>query len=229
MDYIVQNKETYDKVAVEYNTKLRQPRHRLWTDAQWSEFFSQYVKKHHSVLELGPGSGRILNILASLCIDTTAVELSPEMAKHAKANSPGSKIIVDDIKNVNFAKELFDLILSNESLHCFPTYDQNIVLSKFYDWTKRDGHIIVSTNLHDKHDESFSNKGNYKDTPSRFKTRFTLRSLESVLYKNGFKIKDQITESANGKSFTIAVCRKRNLNIPIIGLKGCTNESMLVR
>ena len=58
-------------------------------------------KDGNHVLEIDPGTGRLLRILSEdLNCETTAVELSEEMIKYAKLRLPNTKYILGNILDV---------------------------------------------------------------------------------------------------------------------------------
>ncbi|MDR0384177.1 MAG: class I SAM-dependent methyltransferase [Christensenellaceae bacterium] len=214
-DYIKNHIETYDKVANEYNERFNSLYHKQWTNDEWRRFFAKHITKDSNVLEVGSGSCRMLNIMSSITDKTSAVELSPQMAKYSKMNSPKSNIIVADIKKVSFADKVFDVIFTDAFIHCFPMQDINFVLSKFYEWLKDNGNLIVGTTLHDEHKEGFLDKENYIDAPKRFRTQFTAETFADTLKNNKFNIVEQYNHQSTAKhetgklfTLTLAVCEK---------------------
>jgi len=161
----------------------------------------------------------MLSLLDSISKNTTAIELSPKMAELAHQNSPNSIIINDDVKNINFVKELFDLIFAGASIHMFPTRDVNIVLQKFYEWLKSDGKFIFDTTMHDEHEEGIFVKDDYKGSGrvARFRNKFTEDVLDELLFNNGFEVEERIIkpETDRDKKWMLNVCKKKPFKLPV--------------
>jgi ubiquinone/menaquinone biosynthesis C-methylase UbiE len=103
--------------------------------------------KTASALEFGPGTGDVLSILDKHCKFTTAIELSPEMAKEAQTKAPTANIIIDNIHNVDFKKGAFDLIVANASIHTVPKEEAEKVIEKFLEWLDDEGILILTTTI----------------------------------------------------------------------------------
>lgn len=210
--YPAVNRKAYNALSHQYRTQ-NEAGEFGWTDAQWREFFSRHVGSHSNALEFGPGSGRILEIISNLCGNTTAVELSPEMAAIAREKSPNANIIIADIKRVELERELFDLIFAGASIHNFPTTEIPAVLERFHRWLKTDGRFAFTTTLHEKHDEGFFIKGDFPGNHVRYRNKFSACVLEQQLWRGGFEIQDSILQKnedpeADGE-WVLGVCKKR--------------------
>ena len=84
------NREAYNKLAKEFNSRdgnLGDYKAKL------KEYFSKYAKTGGKVLEIGPGTGLLLQTLEELGCRTTAIELSEKMCEFARNNSPNTVIL----------------------------------------------------------------------------------------------------------------------------------------
>lgn len=99
-----------------------------------------------SCLELGCGEGRITKKMLEFCKKITAVELSSKAIKKAKIINEQDleqiTFIEDDMYQVTFEKEAFDLINAIESLDY--TNKKKDEIDKWIQWLKPEGYIIFS-------------------------------------------------------------------------------------
>lgn len=84
-DIINVNRNAYNQLASEFNSResdLANYKQSL------KAYISRFVKESESVLEIGPGTGHLLQILEDLGCRTTAIELSEKMCELVRKNSP---------------------------------------------------------------------------------------------------------------------------------------------
>ena len=93
--------EWYDKNAVDYANQTRN----LDMESVRNVFLEN-IPKGGTILEVGSGSGRDTKHFLDNGYKVTAVDKSSELAKQAEEYT-GQKVIVDDVKNLNF-KNKFD-------------------------------------------------------------------------------------------------------------------------
>lgn len=76
-----------------------------------AEFYLSYIDSHHTVLELGCGSGRLTRLLAGRCQHVTGVDISEEMLKYAGYHSCDNITYIHaDILTLAL-KRTFDIII----------------------------------------------------------------------------------------------------------------------
>lgn len=97
-------------------------------------------------LELGCGEGRITKKMLDICERITAVELSSNAINNANKNNIDDlkrvKFLEDDMYQVSFDPESFDLINGIESLDYIK--DRKGEINKWLKWLKPEGYIIFS-------------------------------------------------------------------------------------
>ncbi len=76
-------------------------------------------KKVRSILDIGCGAGRDTLYFADLNYKVTALDLSAKALSLFQEIPKNVEFICDDIKNVNFAADSFDLVYANLTLHYF--------------------------------------------------------------------------------------------------------------
>lgn len=214
-DYINVNKNTYDKVASELEKRHKYLRINEPTPENYYDKIMKYIKKRKrnlKYLELGPGDGYVLKYFSSKNIETYAVEISEEMTKICKNNSPTTKILNDNILNVNYKNNEFDIIFAGSFIHLFNKSDLNIIMNKIYDWLNEDGIFFVYTTKHEIDEEGYFSKErtNYKHENIRFRHNFTKDSLANLLKEHGFKILEhyEITEPENDRIWQFVIVNK---------------------
>ena len=136
-DYIKINKQVYNKLANEYESRTINNDYEV-KDDYWKNLFCKLIKKENiQVLEIGPGSGRILKLFDDLGCETTAVDISENMCKIAKKWSPNSNIIKANILDFHFEHDKFDIIYIMAVIHVFTKEDAELLMKKIQKWLKK--------------------------------------------------------------------------------------------
>lgn len=204
-NYIDINKSTYDQVASELAARHEYLRVNEPTPENYYDKIMKYLKKRDSLkyLELGPGDGYVLSYFAERGIQTYAVEISEEMFKICKKRSSNTEILNDNILNVNYENDMFDIIFAGSFIHLFNKNDLTIIMNKIYNWLDKDGIFFAYTTKHDIDEEGYfsKEKTNYKKENIRFRHNFTKESLANLLSEHKFKILEhyEITEPENNR------------------------------
>lgn len=107
-EYIEVNRKAYNDFARQHAERHNESGKYDLSDEEWIKIMREHLFKKeigNSVLEIGPGTGRMLKILEEdLNCRTCAVELSEEMIRYAKMKSPNTLFIEDNIFNVQLEK-----------------------------------------------------------------------------------------------------------------------------
>ena len=191
-EYIQINKKAYNECAIQHANRHKKISKYDLTDEDWVKLLSEELLNKNiknNVLEIGPGTGRILKLLEEkLNCRTCAVELSEEMIKYAKFKSPYTLFIEDNILNVKFSKNTFDAIFMGALIHNFPKNDAKQLLLLTYKWIKEDGKILIYTTIHDKSEEGYYEKEDYSGNIVRFRKKFTEEELKELVEECKFEI-----------------------------------------
>ena len=191
-EYIQVNKKAYNTFAIQHANRHKIIGKYELTDADWVKLLSEELLNKNlknNVLEIGPGTGRILKLFEEeLNCRTCAVELSEEMIKWAKVKSPNTIFIEDNILNVKFFENTFDAIFMGAVIYNFPKDDAKKLLLLTYKWIKEDGKILIYTTIHDKSEEGYYEKEDYSGNIVRFRKRFTEIELKKLVEECKFKI-----------------------------------------
>lgn len=212
-DYIQINRKAYDTLARHYRERHENLSEYEYSDESWREFLKKYVVANNTdILEIGPGDGRLLRIFEGLGCRTTAVELSKNMCEIAQEASPESVLINDDIKNVNFVDNSFDIVFAGALIHNFPSKDAKEVLLDMKNWVNKSGVIIIYTTLHSKGEEGYFEKEDYEEKVVRFRKKYTREEYDSLIASAGLKVVDEffVDEKNRDKYWVVSVLQKNN-------------------
>lgn len=191
-EYIQVNRKAYNDFAAQHSNRHKKIGKYDLTDDDWVKLLSEEVLKKSSnniVLEIGPGTGRMLKIFEErLNCRTCAVELSKEMIKYAKEKSPNTMFIEDNVLNVRFSDNSFDAIFMGALIHNFPKDDARKLLELSHRWIKEDGRILIYTTIHDNSEEGYYEKEDYKGNIVRFRKKYTEEELKKLIEECNFKI-----------------------------------------
>ena len=205
-DIINMNRNAYNQLALEFSAResdLVNYKQNLKT------YISRFVKGSESVLEIGPGTGHLLQILEDLGCRTTAIELSEKMCEFARKNSPKTVILNQDMFTVNFCAQQFDVICALALIHTIPPREARKFMGKVKYWLKDGGMFIFDTVMYDESKEVFIDSGEQKDV-KKFRKQYTQIELEELIYSSGFKIEDLSLnyQASNSKVWMRYACKK---------------------
>lgn len=82
---------------------------------------AQYANSGEKILDLGCGSGRLLEILKIRDINYIGLDSSQDLIEVAQKNYPKEKFIVGDGLNLPFPQDFFDKIFSIRTVHHVPS------------------------------------------------------------------------------------------------------------
>jgi ubiquinone/menaquinone biosynthesis C-methylase UbiE len=203
------NRLAYDLLADEYDYRSQLPGPNQESPEYLAELLTRQLPRPvYRILELGPGSGSVLSVLAKTAEQTIAVEISPKMAEVARKRAPTSVIVVADVLDLDFGRETFDGVYAGAFLHLFPTREAARLVRAIARWTKRGGAVFLNTTISDRSEELIEVKADYMARIARFRSRWTENQFRSVLESNGLCIRDRITtdERERGKFWVSFVC-----------------------
>lgn len=212
-DYISINRICYDMLAEQYEKRVDAPGKYEESPETLGNFALRHLSldcnKKCLVAEIGPGAGKMLRYFESHECRTVGIDLSSEMAKIAKNVSPGSMIINDDVFNVNFVAEQFDLIYMGAIIHLFSKNDASELLSKIKHWIKKDGIMFINTTCCKKSEEGFFTKRDYLGEIKRFRRDWVEEEFFTFINEAGFDVVDVMytNEVDRNKKWVSYICR----------------------
>ena len=100
-------------------------------------------KKFNKILDVGCGTGEILNTIATDKNNYYGIDLSEKMVNIAKGknNSKNITYLVGDAEFLPFEDSTFDIIICVESFHHYP--NPNAVIKEFYRVLNNGGTLII--------------------------------------------------------------------------------------
>ena len=214
-EYINVNRKAYDKFAKQHIERHNNLSKYDLTDGDWKKLLTDKLltpNKKNIVLEIGPGTGRLLKIFEELSCETTAVELSEEMLKYAKLKSPNTHFINNNVLDVKFPNNTYDAIFMGALIHNFPKEDAKTLLSLVHDWIKPKGKILIYTTIHAMSEEGYYEKQDYSGNIIRFRKKYTEEELREMIEAANFKIvyKMYTSEPDRNKKWLTFIIEKRS-------------------
>lgn len=213
-EYIYINRQAYNKVASQHMKRHNNISSYEPSDEEWKVLFKDKLLNTdicNKILEIGPGTGRILKIFEdNFNCRTIAVDLAWEMIKYARIKSPNTFFIEDNIFNVRFYNDTYDAIVMGALIHCFPKEDAKKLLELIYGWLKVDGRVLIYTTIHKESEEGYYEKEDYDDNIIRYRKRFTLDELLKLIQETKFRVvyKEEKLEVDRDKNWVILVIEK---------------------
>ena len=211
-EYIKINRDAYNKFAIQHNKRTTRPSKYELSDKDWKNIIEDNlinINKKNKILEIGPGTGRLLKIIEdNFNVNTTAVELSKEMIKYAKEKSPKTSFIEGNILEIEFENNEFDAIIMGALIHNFPKKDAIVLLKKCHKWLKNTGKIMLYTTLHEKSEEGYYEKEDYNEKVIRYRKKYTEQEIIQLIEDNNYKIINKmvnIEEDRNKKWLTLII------------------------
>lgn len=214
-DYIDVNRECYNHLAEEYKYRSKNKSQSEESANTLCEFLLNTVSLSQNaiVLEIGPGAGEVLRCFSNLNYTTVGVELSPKMAEIAHETSPQSVILIDNILNVDFPDNQFDIIFLGAIIHLFPLKDAEKLLNCVLRWLKTNGRVFINTTCNKLNDEGYFIKKDYSGKLKRYRKFWTEPGFYDFITSIGFSILDTMytNEDDRGKRWVAYVCKKHDL------------------
>ena len=211
-EYIEINKNAYEILANEYNTRNYKIGYDFWNNIY--DDLNLKNKENIKILEIGPGHGRNIKFFKQYNnkFKITALEISKNMCNIIKKDNPDVQIINDNILNYSFENDQFDIIQMIAVIHLFPIEDAKIVLRNVKKSLKEDGYLIIGTTINEKDMEGYYEKEDYNIKVKRFRHKYTKETYEKLLNECGFEIYKPyfFNENDRNKLWYDAVCKKVN-------------------
>ncbi len=179
----------------------------------WEELgvFIPHIKEGDKILDLGCGNGRLIKSLdeADKKYDYLGIDFSKNIIEQAKQQFPDRKFQVNDISDLDFAANSFDMIFSIATFHHLVSKKERLeLLNKINTWLKPGGHLFMTNwNLMQPKYRKYIFKNwrhkrawndffipwqKYSDDNKklwRYYHSFSIKELEKLLIKSKFKLK----------------------------------------
>jgi cyclopropane fatty-acyl-phospholipid synthase-like methyltransferase len=148
--------------------------------------------KEAKVLEIGSGAGQILKFFEDSGCRTVGVELSKKMCELCSQQSPKSFLINDNIEEISFCADQFDLIYMGAVIHLFPLEAEEKLMNMVRAWLKPSGYLFINTTCNEESDEGFFDKKDYSGCEKRFRRRWNEHDFEDFIKDRGFTIVEKL-------------------------------------
>jgi len=205
-------KRNYEEIAEHYNETRKKHLSPLWDELKK---ICDLVEDWQSVLDVGCGNGRLLELFKDKKVSYLGIDSSKELISFAKKRFPGNKFIEGNILDLGEAKEInFNYVFSIAVLHHLPGKDLRVkALRQLKNKVKKDGRIVITVwamwgqekfrkkiikfillkligkNKMDIGDILFSWKNSQREVVSkRYYHAFRKRELKKIVKKAGLKI-----------------------------------------
>ena len=199
----------------------------------WQElyFLGDNIKNGDSILDIGCGNGRFLEVIKGKVFQYTGIDNSESLITYAKKwQGDKGKFIHADALSLPFENDSFDVVVSFGVLHHIPSKKfRKQFLKEAYRVLKKDGLLIITVwNLWNKRLTPIIKKhaikkllgkskldfrdiflpfGKKQDV--RYLHAFTEKELHKLLKKSGFEIKEMKRVKRRGDNENIvAICKK---------------------
>lgn len=178
------HRRSYDLIAYEYEAKA--PVHLENVKEQVRRFSSYLPRPGGSVLEIGSAVGTAAVALSDLGLRVTGIDLSPRMIAFAQNRAPSAKFICGDFNKLSFV-ERFDGVYAQSVVHLFPSEYLNAFFLNVRRALKTDGVVLLSTTEASRRASGWEKKGDYYDTPLRYRQHWTKAQFRALLFEGGLE------------------------------------------
>jgi cyclopropane fatty-acyl-phospholipid synthase-like methyltransferase len=183
MNYSILNKDTYDILADEYESRADSL---MPVTNEAMSYFSSHVKPFGKILDVGCAVGIAMSVLERRGFQVSGIEISPSMAKYAKKRNPNSRVIVSDFLNTEF-NEKFDGVLAFAFIHLFPKTEVMQIFKKIKLILNPGGVALLSSTESIESKEGWYVKDDFTKKKKRFRKFWTEKELEESLVNAGFR------------------------------------------
>lgn len=108
-------------------------------------FVRQFSDTRNSLLDMGAGTGLLLNQISGYFQAVTAVELYPEFSKFIKPK-PHLRVVNQNILDFETA-ETFDLVIAFGVMNFFSTTEAEALYKQFFKFTTQGGTLIIKNQM----------------------------------------------------------------------------------
>lgn len=205
MDYkeIEQEMEkTYDGISCKYLKMQKDD----WEDKKYVNSFISYLKPNSSILDIGCGTGELLEYFSSLCFKTMGIDISREMVNISKKRVINSRVFKMSLYDVSKIKERFDGVVATFVFVHIPKEKISDVIKSINSKLKKDGifFTVFTTSLIEGLQEEMLDR-NYK----YYAVNYSKDEIIGILEKNGMEILDVFSKiEINGVLTDIIISKK---------------------
>lgn len=193
----------YDTIAELYHNRRLSKKE---INYKYFDDLMKYFPKKGKVLDLGCGGGvPVLSYFTEKGFECTGVDISEKMIKIAENELPNANLFVEDMANLNFKNEMFDLIVSTYAIIHIPQEKQHKLLLDIYNWLKPNGKAYLVLGEKDKKSEI---KNDWHGV-EMYWSYYSPKKYNEIFIELGFKkIWEEIEDIPNGEQFYNVILEK---------------------
>jgi len=133
-------KQGYEKAADDYAAKRDQ-----FKSLKYLEQFSQLVKKHGTILDVGCGAGKPVDeYLVQVGFGVNGIDIAPRMIELAERNVPGAFYEIKDMSELKNGEYCVDGVVSFYAIFHTPRVKHQEILNKFASFMPNGGYILIT-------------------------------------------------------------------------------------
>lgn len=203
---------TYNLSAANYEKKFMD----LHLYENTLDFFSLLIRPDSNVLDLACGPGNVAKHLLRRKpqLNIIGVDLSEEMIKLARKNVPDADFYIQDIRDLNFASEQFDVIISSFCLPYLYDHEAEEFIDKISKIIANNGYIYLSAMEGEGHNFETAS---FTEGKQLFINYFSEEFLTGLFEKNNFEIiklfKQDYRESDGSITIDVIFILRKRSNI----------------
>lgn len=178
--------DIYDQLAEEYDARTE---HLAEVTEQSVSRLLSLAPSGGRALDAGAGAGLVAETLVRAGFDTTAIDVSPNMAEVCRRRCPQAHVVVGDYLREHF-DEPFDVMVAFAFIHLFPTAMAVECLQKMRDDLTDGGLLLIGTTAEPECGEGFEAKDDYPGAPRRYRRRWSEPAFLHAVRGAGFEVVD---------------------------------------
>lgn len=151
------------------------------------DYIFENVPAKGSILDVGCGSGIPVCKILSPKYKIIGIDISEKQIKLAKKNVPTGTFIKKDILDYESDRNSINAIISFYTLFHIPKEKHQNVLSKYYDWLKPGGILLIT--LANVDEDAYTKDDFFEKT--MYWSNFGIKKYVDILEKVGFRILKQ--------------------------------------
>lgn len=184
-DHVQQTINSYNQIAANYAAEAE-------TRPQEIErnIFLDYLKPPGSILDVGCGSGKETAFFVQQGFQVIGIDLSQSLLKQAQLLHPELDLKLMDMRQLDFANQIFDGVWANASVLHLDRSDVLPTIREFYRVLKPHGICYVMVKVGQGEEIKKDKKSQGK---ARFFTYFSLPEMEKYFTTVGFNIAKSYT------------------------------------
>jgi len=211
-----QNSEIYDDFYANIYDRLMLPEKRVQFEIDQIIQMTEPNPKFSAILDIGSGTGELVNRLQKKGFDVYGIDLSQDMVDHSLKKNPDLKITCGDANSsMAFENGTFTHVLClGLTIYQFP--DKRQFFQNCYSWLKSGGYLVIHLVDRDHFDTIIpAGKPPLVDSPQKHsKQRITDTIIDFIdfHYKSVFQFKDSDKTAILKETFTDGITKNVRQN-----------------